>query len=100
MILKEICNLNEKKKPLTKQELPQPVPAEHEVLIRVSVCGICHTELDEIEGRTASPNLPVVLDHQVVGTVEHQSLLLVSLIPGIELNITSYIKTRCSTNVS
>jgi propanol-preferring alcohol dehydrogenase len=36
----------------------------------VNVCGVCHTELDEIEGRTPPPRLPVVLGHQVVGTVE------------------------------
>ena len=37
--------------------------------MRVSVCGVCHTELDEIEGRTPPPQLPVVLGHQVVGRV-------------------------------
>ena len=39
-------------------------------MIRVSRCGVCHTELDEIEGRTPPPKLPVVLGHQVVGRVE------------------------------
>ncbi len=41
-----------------------------EVLVRVAVCGVCHTELDEIEGRTAPPRLPVVPGHQVVGHIE------------------------------
>jgi len=35
-----------------------------------SLCGVCHTELDEIEGRTPPPRLPVVLGHQVVGVIE------------------------------
>jgi propanol-preferring alcohol dehydrogenase len=36
----------------------------------VFTCGVCHTELDEIEGRTPPPRLPIVLGHQVVGRVE------------------------------
>jgi propanol-preferring alcohol dehydrogenase len=55
--------------PLELRDLPQPVPAAGEILIKVSACGVCHTELDEIEGRTPPPNLPVVPGHQVVGTV-------------------------------
>lgn len=50
-------------------ELPCPRPGPGEVLIAVSVCGVCHTELDEIEGRLPPPTLPVIPGHQVVGTV-------------------------------
>jgi propanol-preferring alcohol dehydrogenase len=52
------------------QQIPDPTPGEGEVLIKVSACGVCHTELDEIEGRTPPPELPVILGHQVVGTIE------------------------------
>jgi propanol-preferring alcohol dehydrogenase len=55
--------------PLTLTDLPRPVPANDEILIEVSACGVCHTELDEIEGRTPPPVLPVVPGHEVVGTV-------------------------------
>ena len=55
--------------PLELCDLPQPVPAAGEILIKVMACGVCHTELDEIEGRTPPPKLPVVPGHQVVGTV-------------------------------
>jgi propanol-preferring alcohol dehydrogenase len=55
--------------PLELRDLPQPVPAAGEILIKVSACGVCHTELDEIEGRTPPPKLPVIPGHQVVGTV-------------------------------
>lgn len=55
--------------PLVEAELPTPTPKNDEVLVKVSVCGLCHTDLDEIEGRLAPPQLPVVLGHQVVGTV-------------------------------
>ena len=37
--------------PLTVTELPKPLPRDNEVLVQVSVCGLCHTDLDEIEGR-------------------------------------------------
>ena len=49
---------------------PDPSPGAGEILIRVSVCGVCHTELDEIEGRMPPPRLPIILGHQVVGRVE------------------------------
>ncbi len=51
-------------------DLPVPVPKGREILLKVSVCGVCHTELDEIEGRTPPSRLPLVLGHQVVGRVE------------------------------
>ncbi|MDD5579763.1 MAG: zinc-dependent alcohol dehydrogenase family protein [Methylobacter sp.] len=70
MILKKLVNLKENKAPLELVELPVPIPREHEILLKVSACGVCHTELDEIEGRTAPSQLPVVLGHQVVGRVE------------------------------
>ena len=47
-----------------------PEIGEGEVLLSVTRCGVCHTELDEIEGRTPPPQLPVVLGHQVVGIIE------------------------------
>ena len=50
-------------------ELDDPVPADGELLIKVHACGVCHTELDEIEGRMPPPRLPIVLGHQVVGRV-------------------------------
>ncbi|MEZ6120046.1 MAG: alcohol dehydrogenase catalytic domain-containing protein [Pirellulaceae bacterium] len=40
------------------------------MLIRISACGVCHTELDEIEGRTPPSQLPMILGHQIVGIVE------------------------------
>jgi propanol-preferring alcohol dehydrogenase len=69
MVLNQLTQLPDDKTPLHLTELPNPVPGEKEILIKVSVCGVCHTELDEIEGRTPPPRLPVVLGHQVVGRV-------------------------------
>ena len=50
-------------------EREAPKPCDGEVLVAVSVCGVCHTELDEIEGRTPPPSLPVIPGHEIVGTV-------------------------------
>lgn len=70
MVLNNICDLTVNKEPLELVEMPKPVPKEKEILIKVSTCGVCHTELDEIEGRTPPPAFPIILGHQVVGRVE------------------------------
>ncbi len=70
MVLKQITAFSENRSPLELVDLPVPIPRENEVLIRVSVCGVCHTELDEIEGRTPPSKFPVIPGHQIVGTVE------------------------------
>lgn len=70
MRLHEITEINKNSEPLKYEEIPVPVPGKDELLVRISVCGVCHTELDEIEGRTPPEELPVVPGHQVVGTIE------------------------------
>jgi propanol-preferring alcohol dehydrogenase len=70
MVLMHIHDLNQTNAPLVPQTVPIPEPGEHEILIRVGACGVCHTELDEIEGRTPPPRFPVIPGHQVVGRVE------------------------------
>lgn len=69
MILSALAPLRDNPNPLQLADLPIPRPGTGEVLLQVSVCGVCHTELDEIEGRLPPPQLPVVLGHQVVGRV-------------------------------
>jgi alcohol dehydrogenase, propanol-preferring len=63
-------SVSEASQPLALADWPDPSPGGGEVLIRVSACGVCHTELDEIEGRSPPPSLPVILGHQAVGRVE------------------------------
>jgi len=70
LILKSITNLEQNNEPLVLTRVPDPVPSDHEILIKVSVCGVCHTELDEIEGRTPPSFFPVIPGHQVIGNVE------------------------------
>jgi len=67
MVLREISPIE--REPLEMMDLPKPVPGPQEVLVRISACGVCHTELDEIEGRI-QPKLPIVLGHEIVGRVE------------------------------
>jgi propanol-preferring alcohol dehydrogenase len=55
--------------PLVLAKMPKPTPGDGEILIAISACGVCHTELDEIEGRMKPPDFPVILGHQVVGKV-------------------------------
>ena len=69
MILTGVSRFAENPAPLTLAEMPEPTPGDGEILIAVSACGVCHTELDEIEGRTPPPVFPVILGHQVVGKV-------------------------------
>jgi propanol-preferring alcohol dehydrogenase len=70
MILNRLWNLQEQKTPLELKDLPLPEPKGNEIRLKVSVCGVCHTELDEIEGRTPPPHFPIVLGHQIVGRVD------------------------------
>lgn len=70
MYLRRVVSLDECDEPLDCVDIPVPEPGEGEVLLRVSVCGVCHTELDEIEGRTPPPSYPVVPGHEVIARVE------------------------------
>ncbi len=70
MVLNRLHNLKEDKTPLENTEMPVPIPGEHDILLKISSCGVCHTELDEIEGRTPPPRFPVIPGHQVIGRVE------------------------------
>ena len=67
MVLKKMAQVETQ--PLELMDLPTPKPRSREVLIKISACGVCHTELDEVEGRK-KPKLPVILGHEVVGRVE------------------------------
>ena len=70
MMLMRIHDLNRTNAPLVPRTVSIPVPGDREILIRVKACGVCHTELDETEGRTPPPRFPVIPGHQVVGRVE------------------------------
>jgi propanol-preferring alcohol dehydrogenase len=94
MVLKELCSVGENRTPLEMVDLPNPVPGERDILIRVSTCGVCHTELDEIEGRTSPPRLPVVLGHQVIGRVEKTGIKVRTFKVGDRVGV-AWIYSAC-----
>lgn len=69
MVLEGIYDLLQDQMPLRRSEMEIPGIQPDEVLLKVSTCGVCHTEIDEIEGRTPPPYYPMILGHQVVGHV-------------------------------
>lgn len=56
--------------PLDVEEVSVPPLDRDDVLVRVSVCGVCHTDLHVVEGDLMLPGIPLIPGHQVVGTVE------------------------------
>jgi propanol-preferring alcohol dehydrogenase len=60
-------------RPLYPADIPVPKPAADEILIKVTVCGACHTDIDEAEGRLETGKTPVVPGHQVVGVVAEKA---------------------------
>jgi propanol-preferring alcohol dehydrogenase len=70
MVMTRIVSIRDEPEPLELVELPIPEPGAGEIRIEVSACGVCHTELDEIEGRTPPPRFPVVPGHEVIGRVD------------------------------
>lgn len=55
--------------PLVLREVAVPIPDSHQVLIRVSACGVCRTDLHIVDGDLPDPKLPLILGHQIVGQV-------------------------------
>ncbi|HXY54474.1 MAG TPA: zinc-dependent alcohol dehydrogenase family protein [Nitrospirota bacterium] len=94
MVLKGITSLPENRLPLEVADLPTPVPQEHEILVKVSACGVCHTELDEIEGRTPPSKFPIVPGHQVIGFVEKAGGRAGRFKPGDRVGI-AWIHSAC-----
>ncbi|MFC1689708.1 zinc-dependent alcohol dehydrogenase family protein [Pseudomonadota bacterium] len=69
MQIVRLGEITDSRPPLDARVVAVPRPDAGELLIRVLACGVCHTEIDEIEGRTAPPSFPMTPGHQVVGTI-------------------------------
>jgi propanol-preferring alcohol dehydrogenase len=61
--------LEQQRKPLQLQDLPVPEPGPEQVLIQVHACGVCRTDLHILDGELTEPKLPLIMGHQIVGTV-------------------------------
>jgi propanol-preferring alcohol dehydrogenase len=94
LLIRRLCRLEKEPHPLDLAEVPDPIPGPGDVLVRVSACGVCHTELDEIEGRTPPPALPVIPGHQVVGHVVQCGPRPTALRPGARVGI-GWIYSAC-----
>ncbi len=94
MVLEKICTLADNRNPLKMAGLPIPVPEENGILVKVSACGVCHTEIDEIEGRLPPHELPVVLGHQVIGRVEQTGVKVSKFRIGERVGI-GWIHSSC-----
>ncbi|MBU2675510.1 MAG: zinc-dependent alcohol dehydrogenase family protein [Gammaproteobacteria bacterium] len=70
MVLERLVSIETCDQPLRSMNVAKPEPQTGEICIAVTACGVCHTELDEIEGRSAPPRLPIIPGHEVVGRVE------------------------------
>jgi propanol-preferring alcohol dehydrogenase len=93
-VIDKTCDLSENFTPLSLIDIPAPVPKEGELLIEVKTCGICHTEIDEIEGRTPPPNYPVIPGHQVVGVVKESKGKLENIRIGDRVGV-AWIYSAC-----
>jgi len=68
--------------PLKLTELPPPLPGPGQIVIQVSHCGVCHTDLHTVEGELPLERLPVIPGHQVVGQVVDQGPGVIRFRPG------------------
>jgi alcohol dehydrogenase, propanol-preferring len=96
MMLEKIRAVDERSAPLALREVPTPEPRDDEILIKIAACGVCHTELDEIEGRSAPPLLPVIPGHQAVGRVARAGKRATRLRAGDRVGV-AWIFSACGT---
>jgi propanol-preferring alcohol dehydrogenase len=96
MLLEGVSDLKTERFPLLPRDVPDPKVGVGEVLLKVNVCAVCHTELDEIEGRTPPSRYPVIPGHQVVGTVAQCGPDTVALREGDRVGV-GWIFTACGT---
>jgi alcohol dehydrogenase, propanol-preferring len=61
--------LQAQQQPLRLEDWPEPTPGPEQVLIKVSACGVCRTDLHVVDGDLSEPKLPLVIGHQIVGRV-------------------------------
>jgi len=73
--------------PLQPADLPSPEPGDGEVLINVSVCGVCRTDLHVFDGELPEPVLPLVPGHQIVGRVVRVGAGVTGFAPGDRVGV-------------
>jgi len=94
MILDKTSDLETSRRPLRLAEYPAPLPGPGQILIKIAACGVCRTELDQIEGRIKPPKLPVIPGHQPVGIVAETGKGCIKFKPGDRAGAT-WIYSSC-----
>ncbi len=74
-------------KPLVKKDLPIPVPSPNQILIRVSACGVCRTDLHIVDGEVGRPKLPLILGHEITGVVVQMGANVLSFPLGDRIGV-------------
>jgi propanol-preferring alcohol dehydrogenase len=62
--------LDKPKQPLELRDVPKPKPRRGQLLVRVSTCAVCRTDLHLVDGELPNPKLPLIVGHQIVARVE------------------------------
>ena len=75
------------KEPLRLEDVPVPTPSEHQVLVRVSMCAVCRTDLHIVGGELSDPKLPLVIGHMIVGHVEGTGQRARRFAPGERIGV-------------
>jgi len=73
--------------PLVQRERPVPVPGAGEILVKVSACGVCRTDLHVVDGELTDPRLPIVPGHEIVGRVAAIGAKVETLRPGDRVGV-------------
>ena len=94
MVLKQLWDLRQEHLPLELVEFPNPSCKEDEIIVEVATCGVCRTELDEIEGRTPPSFFPMILGHEIVGRVAEKGSHVQKLKIGDRVGI-AWIHSSC-----
>src|ERR1700758_896452 len=61
--------LDKPTQPLQSRDVPKPKPARGQLLVRVSACAVCRTDLHVVDGELPNPKLPLIPGHEIVGEI-------------------------------
>src|ERR1700731_2477267 len=83
--------------PLRLEDVPVPVPAERQVLVKISVCAVCRTDLHIVGGELVTPKLPLVIGHMIVGHVQEAGERAYRFEPGERIGVPwlGYVDETC-----
>ena len=84
--MRAMC-LEQPRRPLVARALPLPLPAPDEVLIEVSACAVCRTDLHIVDGELTEPKLPLVPGHEIVGRIVATGAAVTRLRAGMRVGV-------------